>query len=281
MKQHILVVVFLMSSFFTIAQEKAIKSPASFFPKEKAKVLVVGTFHFDYPNLDVKKTEDKHKIDVLKDPKKEEVTQLVNYIKKFKPTKIAIEAFDNWKAFEKLQKYNSGYLRDKRDERIQLGLRIASELKLDTIYSIDAESMDEGLSKIDSAYFKKLFKDFDFQSEDKYNKMFNDWFAYEEQLPQKTNLLNYFKHMNSKEHHKLGYGAYLIGDFKLDDQRGADILSIWWYNRNVRIFRKLQQITTSSSDRVLMIFGNGHAAVLRQLLESSPEYEFIEFDRLK
>jgi hypothetical protein len=74
--------------------------------------------------------------------------------------------------------------------------------------------------------------------------------------------------------------VYLIGDFKLDNERGVDILSSWWYNRNLRIFRKLQLITESPNDRILLIFGNGHAAVLRQFLEASPEYEFVEFDSL-
>lgn len=277
-------IICLITALLTTAlysQNDKMKPASSFFPKEKTKVLVVGTFHLDYPGLDAHKTGDNDKIDVLKEPKKSEITELVNYIKKFKPTKIAIEASPEWKATTMLKKYKAGELRDKRDERIQLGLRIANELKLDTIYSIDAESFDNDLVKLDSVYFQKLFKDFDFESSDKYNQMYKNWYAYEDKLPAKTNLLTYFKHINSRESHNLGYGAYLIGDFKLDNQRGADILSIWWYNRNLRIFRKLQEITQSDKDRILVIFGNGHASVLRQLLESSPEYQFIEFDSLK
>lgn len=282
MKQKIITIIFLISSIIVFGQKKdKIKNSSTFFPKEKAQVLVVGTFHFDYPGLDVNKTEDKDKIDVLTEPKKSEITELVNYIKEFKPTKIAIEAFPDWKATEKLKKYKNGEYRDKRDERFQLAMRIASEMKLDTLYSIDAESFDNDLVKIDSVYFQILFKDFDFESNDKFEKMYKGLFDYEDKLPSKTSLLKYFKHMNSEEYHKLGYGAYLVGDFKLDNQRGADILSIWWYNRNLRIFRKLQEITESSKDRILVIFGNGHASILRQLLESSPEYEFIEFNKLK
>lgn len=160
-------------------------------------------------------------------------------------------------------------------------MRIATELKLDTLYSIDAKSFDNELAKLDSIFFEKLFKDFDFKSNDKYEAMVKKWFDYEDKLPSKINLLQYFKHSNSREAHKLGYGAYLIGDFKLDNERGADILSIWWYNRNLRIFRKLQEITENERDRILVIFGNGHASVLRQLPESSPEYEFIEFSSVK
>jgi len=261
-------------------EQQNFKPISDYFPKERAKVLVVGTFHFDYPNLDAIKTSDEDKIDVLKEPKKSEVTELVNYIKTFNPNKIAIEAFDGWHATEKLKTYKAGGHRDERDERFQLAMRIANELELDTLYSIDAGNMAEDLEKIDSSYTNALFKDFDFQSDDPYLEYVKDWIGQEDKLIPKVNLLDYFKHINSKESHQYGYGAYLVGDFKLDNQRGADILASWWYNRNLRIFRKLQEITESPNDRILVIFGNGHAAILRQLLEASPEYEFVEFDSL-
>ena len=284
MKIHKLffIVVLIFNYFALNAQSnKEIKKPLEFFPKEKAKVLVVGTFHFDYPGLDVIKTDEKNKIDVLKEPKKTETTELINYIKKFKPTKIAIEARTEWNATEKLKKYKAGNLRDKRDERYQIGFRIANELNLDTIYSIDAPSFDDELAKLDTIYFKKLFKDYDFKSNDPLDKMYNKWSTYDDEIQAKTNLLTYFKYMNSKEVHNITYGSYLIVDFKLYNGRGADILSIWWYNRNLRIFRKLQKVTSNSKDRILVIFGNGHASILRQLLECSPEYEFIEFSSIK
>ncbi|HEX9826683.1 MAG TPA: DUF5694 domain-containing protein [Flavobacteriaceae bacterium] len=260
--------------------QQNIKAVSDYFPKEKAKVLVVGTFHFDYPGLDAHKTSDDDKIDVLKEHKKSEVTELVNYIKKFKPNKIAIEAYGNWNATEKLKQYKTGGFRDQRDERFQIAMRIANELELDTLYSIDSGSMSEDLEAIDSSYTNALFKDFDFQSNDPYNQHVFNWIGEEEKLIPKINLLDYFKHINSKASHQYGYGAYLVGDFKLDNERGPDILSVWWYNRNLRIFRKLQQITENTSDRILLVFGNGHAAILRQLLEASPEYEFVEFDSL-
>ena len=281
MKYFVLIIFTLNVTFVFGQKDPNIRTANSFFPKEKTKVLLVGTFHFGYPNLDVNKIEDKDKIDVLTEPKKSEVTELVNYIKKFKPTKIAIEAFPNWKAVEKMNKYKLGENREVRDERYQLGFRIANELHLDTIYSIDANSLDEDLAKLDSTYFKNLFEGYDFKNEDSLNSMYQKWFQYEDGLVSKMSLLNYFKRSNTSAFHRLGYGAYLVGDFKLDNQRGADILSIWWYNRNLRIFRNLQDMNTSKNDRILVIFGNGHASILRQLLESSPEFEYIEFDQLK
>ncbi len=280
LKLFIIVSILFLSCSKQNKNQQKFKAASEYFPSEKAKVLVVGTFHFDYPGLDAHKTSDDDKIDVLKDPKKTEVTELVNYIKTFKPNKIAIEAFPNWNAHEKLKAYKTGAYRDERDERFQLGMRIANEIGLDTLYAIDADNMAEDLEKIDSSYTNALFKDFDFQNDDPYLQFVKDWIGQEDKLIPKVNLLDYFKHINSRESHQYGYGAYLVGDFKLDNRRGADILASWWYNRNLRIFRKLQQITESPDDRILIIFGNGHAAILRQLLEASPEYEFVEFDSL-
>jgi len=283
MKRFILL---LTSIFlFSCAQEtpkvkSGLKTASEYYPKDKAIVLVVGTFHFDYPGLDAVKSLEEDKIDVLKEPKRSEVTELVNYIKRFNPNKIAIEATTIWMATEKLKKYKDGNYRDERDERFQIAMRIANEINLDTLYAVDVSSIDENLEKLDSTYIENLFEDFDFQNDDPYNQFTGKMYEEEKKLIPKTNLLEYFKHMNSLESHQYGYGAYLVGDFKLDDLRGADILSVWWYNRNLRIFRKLQQITENSDDRILVIVGNGHAAVLRQLFESSPEYEFIEFDSL-
>lgn len=257
-----------------------VKTASDYFPKEKAQVLIVGTFHMDYPGLDAIKTNEEDKVDVLKEPKKSEVTELVKYIERFKPNKIAIEAFDTWNATEKLRKYKNGEFRNQRDERYQLGMRIANDLGLDTLYAIDSWAMDGDLAKLDSVYMSNLFKDYDFQSDDPYLQMFMDWIGEEEKNVSGMNLVDYFKLINSRESHQYGYGAYLVGDFKLDNERGADILSVWWYNRNVRIFRKLQTITEDKNDRILVIFGNGHAAVLRQLLECSPEYDFVEFSSL-
>lgn len=261
-------------------KEQKDNTPSKHFPKERAQVLVVGTFHFDYPGLDAHKIGEEDKIDVLKEPKKSEVSELVEYIERFQPTKIAIEAFPNWKATEKLRKYKNGDYRDERDERFQLGMRIANDLDIDTLYSIDSGTMADDIQKLDSTYTAELWKDFDFKSDDPYESYVRNWLEETDKLSKSMTLLDYFKLDNSRETHQYNYGLYLVGDFKLDNERGADILSYWWYNRNVRIFRKLQTITESPEDRILLIFGNGHAAVLRQLIECSPEYDFIEFDSL-
>ncbi len=192
--------------------------PSSYFPKERPQVLVLGTFHFDYPGLDAMKAAEEDKIDVLTEPKKSEVTELVEYIKQFRPNKIAIEAHPEWEAVRKLREYQEGAHRDKRDERYQIGMRMAYELGLDTLYSIDAETFSEDLRKVtDSAYLEALGKDYDFRSDDPYDAMITKWFEEETKMVSKVHLVDYMKHMNSRESHDYGYGTYLTGDFELGE----------------------------------------------------------------
>ncbi|CAM2781179.1 hypothetical protein DRF59_04350 [Chryseobacterium flavum] len=260
------------------------KKFSDYFSKSKTKVLVVGSFHFDYPNLDAHKTNKEDQIDVLSPKTAKEVTELVEYIKRFKPTKIAIEAWPSWNANQKLKEYNKGMHRDKRDERYQLAMRIASELKINELFSIDAESvlddLEKHFGKTDSAFFKKLSKDYDFRSDDPISQQFTAFYKSSEPKNFKS-LLDTFTYMNSKESHQYGYGAYLSGDFKLREYDGADMLALYWYSRNLRMFRNIQNIPHNSEDRILVIAGNGHAAVLRQLFTSSAEYNFTEFSSLK
>lgn len=278
MKTSILIALMTVSTFL-FGQKK----PSEYFPDPKTKVLVVGSFHFDYPNQDAHKTEKNDQVDVLEPKTAAEVTELINYIKKFKPTKIAIEAWPDWKANEKLQEYKEGKHRDQRDERYQLAMRIATELKINELHSIDANSvlddLTEKFGKTDSVYFKDLLKDYDFLNDDRISQQYTTFIKNTERKNFKS-LLDMFKYMNSKEYHQYEYGAYLTGDFKLREHDGADLLALYWYNRNLRMFRKIQEIPKNAEDRILVIAGNGHATVFRQLFTMSPEYDYVEFSSL-
>nr|WP_298997211.1 DUF5694 domain-containing protein [uncultured Allomuricauda sp.] len=255
------------------------KTKADFFPQEKTKVLVVGMFHLSYPGLDNHKTKDDSKIDVLKEPKKTEVTELVEYIKKFKPTKIMIEAKTDWN--ERYKKYRTGAYRDKRDERYQVALRVAHEMDLDSIYSVDAKTLQSELFEKDSVLAKSFIENIDWKASDPYLDSAFKWYDYRDSQVKQKHILTYFKEMNTREAHNTNFGLYLTGQMATEDYDGADNFTIWWYNRNVRIFSNILRLTEGPEDRILAVFGNGHAAILRQLFEASPQYEFIEFGSLE
>ena len=257
-----------------------LKPASEFYPKERAQVLVVGTFHFNYPGLDELKTEESDKIDVLKEPKKSEVTELVEYIKKFKPTKIVIEAKPGYGWNDKLKAYKFGEYREKRGERYQLAMRIANDLNIDTLYTADVKALSDDLHNQDSLFYNSLTNKINWELEDPYWDAAKKYFDYREKQMKSTKILDMIKYMNSREGHNANFGLYLTGSFATGNGQGADNFSMWWYNRNARIFSNIVNITENEEDRILVIFGNGHAAILRQFFEASPQYDFIEFDSL-
>lgn len=153
-------------------------------------------------------------------------------------------------------------------------------MHLDTLYPLDADAFLQDLELDNPEIVKKLWKDYDWKSDSTLDTLKREWFDYKTELLKTTSLLDYLQYLNTEEAHHYDYGTYLVDDFKLGEFQGADNLSTYWYNRNLRIFRKLQDMTESSEDRIVVIIGNAHAALLRQFLSYSPEYEFIELGSL-
>lgn len=257
-----------------------LKPASSFISVPKAKLLLVGTFHFNYPGLDGFKAPDKDKVDVLSERRQQEVIELVAYIKKFRPTKIAIEATAGWGATEKLRAYKNGQYRDRRDERFQLAMRMAKDLGMDTLYAIDAPTIDDVLKKEYPAFRDSLWRDFDWRGISKVDSLYRKWQEYSSKLNKEESLLDSFIYSNSEESLSYAYAANFSGDFVLDDYRGADVMSIYWFNRNLRTVRNIQSITGGSEDRILVFMGRGHIALLKQFFYGAPDYDVLDFDSL-
>lgn len=60
--------------------------------QKRPEVLLLGTYHFSYPDADEYKTTDSLQADVLSSKKKNEIKQVISALLKFSPTKIVIEA---------------------------------------------------------------------------------------------------------------------------------------------------------------------------------------------
>ncbi len=246
------------------------------------KIFLVGTFHFEYYNADAYKVDKNKQIDILSEQKQKELQKLLDYLAIFKPTKICMEAIDGRKTMDNYRLYKTGKKDLARDEVEQIGFRLMDKFNLDTIYAVDARTIAEELpeskdSLVIKPYFDRIFYDYNFKTSENYTNLFK----YNTELSLKLPLLNYFKYLNSPKNLQRDYGAYLVGDFKNGKYDGADALATYWYNRNLRIFRNIQRVATSPKDRVLILFGAGHIAILDQLLKSTPEYDYIKFNDLK
>jgi len=249
------------------------------------QVMVVGTFHFGYPNLDAHKIADEDQVDIRSAAKQKEVEELVAYLAQFKPTKIVVEGGRNSGYI--LRRYErwiaGGELR--ANEIDQLAFRLMKQFELDTLYGCDAPGLTYTMSQHPDSlalnrFTEEIFAGYDWQSDDPMDQIYTEFYEAETKLTLTMPLLDYFKHLNSDAIVKRYHGAYLIGDFKADNYRGADALAMYWYSRNLRIFRNIQQVVESPDDRILVLFGAGHSSILKQQFESTPEFELIKFNEL-
>ena len=273
MKIHILILLFtLYYSGATSAQN--------------TKVLTLGTFHFDFPNVDIKIIDSENQIDVLAPNYQNEIEDIVARIAKFKPNIIAIEVSPkNQSRIDSLYvEYINGNYSLGRNEHEQIGFRLAKRFNLQRLYCTnDWGLLPENINTIvygnDSVENEKFTNYF-------YNNP-DSLLFYERKYVFKTKgILEELRQCNEEEHLRKDLGNYLISMFKYQTDKepyfGVDFTSGWWFNRNLRIFRNIQKITTRPGDRILVIYGSGHMNILNILFDASPEYELVKaIDYLK
>lgn len=245
------------------------------------KILLVGSFHFDYPGLDGHKTSAEDKVDVETAAKQAEVRELLDYIARFKPTKIVIERRNGSTVNDAYKKYLAGERKLRKGEIEQVGFRLGKRFGIDTLILGDAFTFSNSLHwHKDSAVYRPMIdslfstRDMDFDST--YEKRYWQLYDHEDKIQANSRLLDVFKHMNNPHRIRRGHGHYL--EFESDE--AVDALAIWWYSRNLRIYRNIRKSTTSPDDRILVLFGAGHMGILRQQFESSPAYELVNFGEL-
>jgi hypothetical protein len=126
MKRIFLVLVALAISATSWAQSDA-----------RPEILVLGTYRMSNPGRDIYNMQAD---DVLSPKRQQEIAQLIEVLKKFHPTKIAIEADAG---SQRVQQEYSDYVAGKytltRNETNQIAYRMAKELSHHAVYSVDQE----------------------------------------------------------------------------------------------------------------------------------------------
>jgi hypothetical protein len=236
----------------------------------RAQVLVLGTYHMANRGHDIYNLKAD---DVLSPKRQAEVAQLIEVLKKFHPTKIAVEADllgpDNPTTLERPRQYQE-YLAGKRelgrDEVEQIGFRLAKELGLKTIYPVNADYDFPYQRIVDYAKANGRSQELQ-QTMDGFGAQVK---AQNEYLTSHT-ILETLLYMNSDEKTAEDVGLYYrlvhLGD--VGDWAGADLLSDW-VRRNLRIYSNVMRLVDSPDERILVIYGAGHLAWLRRDAASDP-----------
>ncbi len=237
--------------------------------ERRARVLFVGTFHFDNPGLDIAQFET---LDFTSDTRQAEVLDVVKRLARFRPTKVALEATsDRAEEFERLYR---AYLADEHEltvnERQQLGFRVAAGQQLDRVHLIDHPGsfpmgpVMQYAQEHDPEFVGR------FQASMKFVE--GEMNRFQRELTVREILLKLALPDNVDWGHSIYVDAAQVGGG--DTFVGADLMTAW-FDRNVRIFANLAALA-EPDDRILVLFGAGHSYILRDLIRTAPNLELVE-----
>lgn len=233
-------------------------------PLPAAEVLVLGTYHMANPGHDIFNVQAD---DVLAPKRQAEIAQLIEVLKKFHPTKIAIEA-DVWgtRATKQYADYVDGKYTLSRNEIDQIGYRLAKELGHKTVYAVDVDGDFPWPRLVNYAKGSGHQKEMDAIQNGigATVKALNDYQA-------SHTILENLLYVNDDKRVAADVGFYYleaqIGE--RGDWPGADLVADWT-RRNMRIYTNVMQLVDSPDERILVIYGYGHLGWLRTAFGSNP-----------
>jgi hypothetical protein len=256
------VLVFAASALFAPAALAA-PEPAD----QPVEVMIVASAHLanpgrDYHNLTVP--------DVLTPAAQAQLASMADALGRFEPTKVAVEReADVAKA--RYAQYLAGALPVSRGEDVQLGFRIARARGLDVVYGIDADG------------------DFPFEAVDAYAKAHDqsaildaanndtvDMLATEQKIVDEKGVAALYRYLNdpARISRDNGFYAKMLRIGGGAEQPGVELLTAW-HHRNFLICANLIQ-AAKPGDRILVIYGAGHAFLLRQCVQQTPGFRLVE-----
>ncbi|TSA32007.1 MAG: hypothetical protein D4R64_16960 [Porphyromonadaceae bacterium] len=242
----------------------------------QTKIMTLGVFHFDYPNLDAVKTEKNDQISVLEEPYQSEIIAISKAIEEYNPTIIAVERTpDNQHKMDSLfLLYKSDKWILKKNEQYQLGFRIGKNLNLPKVYCVD--NPGRHYDNIES-----IFKDSIRLSKFEYYYLNSRDSIYKLPIPKRkvSSIIDALYEGNNPDFIRERLATYLLNPFKYEEKpgdfTGVDFETGRWFNRNLRIFRNIQRIHHSTEDRILLIIGSEHLNLLNLFFDISREFEFV------
>jgi hypothetical protein len=245
----------------------------AFAQSKKKQILLIGTFHFENPGLDIAQVNT---FNVMTNKSQKELESITDKIKKFGPDKIFVEW--NYEKQDKLDKFyakNADSLFHKNaDEIVQLALRSAKKLGHKKLFAIDYnqagfpyDSLVKGMQEANQLDLIKKNKE--------------EMAAYEKSQNQKIgkySLTELLIDCNIKESNAENVKWYLETANKAgktDNFVGAYLVSEW-YRRNLYMYSLIQKLTENKDDKIMVLLGAGHTAMLREFIKYDSNFEIVE-----
>lgn len=238
--------------------------------QEPAEVMLLGVFHFANPGLDVVKIGH---VNVMTDENQAYLESLANRLSEFDPTVVLLEYSPVRQAEieARYQRYLDDDFELPANEIYQIGFRVAALSGADTVHGFDeqqvhwkAEPLFEYMETTDtdtgermSATIERITKE-------------------EAAAHETMSLAALLARANDPELDAANRSLYLMTNHVGDGDNfvGADAAASWWH-RNFRMYASVQR-HAQPGERVLVVAGQGHTAILRQLLADDPDRKAVD-----
>lgn len=267
----------LLAAVAALAFTPALASAQTTESPQPIRVMVVGVYHMDNPGRDV----NNARVDPVTTPEKQaQMVEAVQSLARFRPTAIAIERVApdpstmldaGWPT------YDPATLTTNADERVQLGYRLAALANVDRVYAVD-EKDREGQPSYFPYAGMVAWAEANGKA-DVLQDMQAEVQAYlrEREAAQSSKSVGQLLWaLNTPEMVRwTGSSYYRFLQFGGGDVLPGAELNGRWYTRNAMIFAKLMQVA-EPGDRIVVMFGAGHAYWLRHLVQNTPGFELVE-----
>jgi hypothetical protein len=237
------------------------------------EVMILGTYHMANPGHDIHNLKAD---DVLVGKRQHELADVAAGLARFKPTKVVVEQPVDNGAPAKLAKYHDyldGKMADSRNEVVQVGFRLAKQMKLADVWGIDVDGdfPFEAVQKFADDGHPQLAK----RLADLGAEVERGLKSLEEILKSGTvsKGLRYLNDPKRIADDNAFYSTLLLYGSG-NDQPGAALLTAW-EGRNNQICARLMQLA-QPDDRIVVLYGSGHAFLLRRCVQDMPGFKLVE-----
>lgn len=238
----------------------ATPEPAKVKEPEPAKVMVMGVFHFANPKRDVVKTEV---VDVMSPENQAYLEGLANRLAAFEPTEVLIECDpDEQQAYdETFQRYQSGEFELSVNENHQIGFRVAKSAGLPSVVCFDERTIGWQAGPLFD-----YMKEHDPAAQAAMDQAIESLTATMQRQQATLTLAELLLLNNTEDQDRVNKDLYLMTNAVGAGENfvGADAAASWWH-RNFRMYANVQKVAVPGH-RVLVIAGQGHTAILKELL---------------
>lgn len=224
-------------------------------------LLVIGAPHFDNPGRDMSNTKVEN---VLAPQRQREIVRLVDRLASFKPNHVVVEwpATDQAGLDKRYADYRAGRLALGASETDQIGLRLAAKLRLQRVEAVDWNENPPGT---DADY---AFDDW-LKAHGRYGEYTTMRAATQKRLDAYAArnrcrpVADWLREINGAAYRHQDEASYY--HFASFGDANANPGAAWvgaWYARNLRIVANIQRVAGKPGDRVIAVFGAGHAPLL-------------------